>query len=140
MERKSPLPRITPLQNRALSGQYPPGSLFKIIVALAGLEEGVIDPDEEIICNGSYFLGDQKYRCWKKGGHGSVKLHRALRESCDVYFYKIGMRLGINKIAYYARKFGPWINYRLGHGGRERGVDSERGMENEAVRSSMAGG
>jgi penicillin-binding protein 2 len=95
-----------PLQNRALCGQYPPGSVFKIIVALAGLEEGVIDPEEEIVCNGVYTLGQHKYRCWKKYGHGKVNLHRALRESCDIYFYKIGKRLGVDRIARYAKKLG----------------------------------
>ncbi len=95
-----------PLQNRALCGQYPPGSVFKIIVALAGLEEGVIDPEEEIVCNGIYMLGQHKYRCWKRYGHGKVNIHRALRESCDIYFYKIGKRLGVDRIARYAKRFG----------------------------------
>ena len=95
-----------PLQNRALSGQYPPGSVFKIVVALAGLEEGIIDLEEEIVCNGIYFLGRRGYRCWKKYGHGKVRFHRALVESCDVYFYEIGRRLGIDKISKYAMKFG----------------------------------
>ncbi|MCP4681054.1 MAG: penicillin-binding protein 2, partial [Desulfobacterales bacterium] len=94
-----------PLQNRALAGQYPPGSLFKIIVALAGLEEGVIDQEEEIICNGQYRLGQRQYHCWKKHGHGEVNLHKALVQSCDIYFYKTGKRLGIEKIAQYANKF-----------------------------------
>ncbi|MFH1242763.1 MAG: penicillin-binding protein 2 [Pseudomonadota bacterium] len=94
------------LQNRALTGQYPPGSVFKIVVALAGLEEGVIDPAEELFCNGVYQLGLGKYHCWKKHGHGKVALHRALVESCDVYFYRIGKRLGVDKIASYARRLG----------------------------------
>ncbi len=98
--------RDFPLQNRAISGQYPPGSVFKIVVALAGLEEGVINPDEEIYCNGSYRLGNYTYRCWKKRGHGYISFHRALRESCDVYFYKLGKRLGIDNIARYAMKLG----------------------------------
>ncbi len=95
-----------PLQNRAISGQYPPGSVFKIVVALAGLEEGLIDPDEEIACPGYYTLGNRKYNCWKETGHGALKLHSALKESCDVYFYKIGNRLGIDTIAYYAKLCG----------------------------------
>jgi penicillin-binding protein 2 len=95
-----------PLQNRCLSGQYPPGSVFKIVVALAGLEEGVIDPEEEVLCNGVYYLGNRSYRCWRKQGHGRVSLHRALRESCDVYFYKMGQRLGVTRIAEYATRLG----------------------------------
>jgi penicillin-binding protein 2 len=94
------------LTNRVISGQYPPGSLFKIVVAVAGLEEGAIDPEEEITCPGSYTLGNRSYSCWQKSGHGNVTLHRALVESCDVYFYKIGKRLGVDTIAYYARMFG----------------------------------
>ncbi len=95
-----------PLQNRALSGQYPPGSIFKIVVALAGLEEGLVDPEEEVYCNGVFTLGRGVYHCWKKHGHGMVDLHRALVESCDVYFYKLGIKLGVDKIARYAKRFG----------------------------------
>jgi penicillin-binding protein 2 len=94
------------LQNRAISGQYPPGSVFKIVVALAGLEEGILDPEEEIFCNGSFRVGNRTYRCWRRGGHGRVDLHRALVESCDVYFYTLGKRLGVDKIASYARMLG----------------------------------
>jgi penicillin-binding protein 2 len=95
-----------PLQNRAIAGLYPPGSVFKIVVALAGLEEGVIDQKEEFFCAGQFPFGDRIYRCWKKEGHGFVDLHKALVESCDVYFYNIGLRLGVEKIAQYSIKFG----------------------------------
>ena len=95
-----------PLQNRGIAGQYPPGSVFKIVVALAGLEEGIIDPEEEIFCNGSYTLGTHTYRCWRKYGHGRISFHRALVESCDVYFYKLGRSLGVDKIAHYANMCG----------------------------------
>jgi len=95
-----------PLQNRAMTSQYPPGSVFKIVVALAGLEEGVISPEEEIFCNGTFSLGKGRYRCWKKYGHGKVNFHRALKESCDVYFYNVGRKLGVDKIAQYARRLG----------------------------------
>jgi len=95
-----------PLQNRVISGQYPPGSIFKIVVGLAGLEEGLVDPGEEVFCNGSYQLGAHTFRCWKRHGHGHVDFHRALRESCDVYFYKLGRRLGVDRIARYAVMFG----------------------------------
>ena len=95
-----------PLQNRATAGLYPPGSVFKIVVMLAGLEEGVIDPREEVFCDGQFPFGDRVYRCWKKDGHYFVDLHKALVESCDVYFYNLGLRLGVEKIAHYARLFG----------------------------------
>ncbi len=95
-----------PLQNKAIQGQYPPGSVFKIITAFAALEEGVVTPEETLKCRGIYRLGTQEYRCWRKGGHGIVRLRRALVESCDVYFYEVARRLGIEKIAHYAREFG----------------------------------
>jgi penicillin-binding protein 2 len=98
-----------PLQNRAISGQYPPGSTFKIIVALAALEEGIITPEEEIFCPGGYQVGNRYYRCWRKYGHGKVNLHRALVESCDTYFYKVGRELGIDRIFSNARMCGLGI-------------------------------
>ena len=95
-----------PLQNRTIVGQYPPGSVFKIVVALAGLEEGAIDPEEEVFCNGSYTLGTHTFQCWKKYGHGKVNFHKALVQSCDVYFYRLGRRLGVDTIARYATMLG----------------------------------
>jgi len=95
-----------PLENRAISGQYPPGSTYKIVVAAAGLAEGVITPDTTITCTGGYPFGNRTFRCWKKGGHGSVRLHRALVESCDVYFYEVGRRLGVDRLGKYAKMFG----------------------------------
>ncbi|TLN02625.1 penicillin-binding protein 2, partial [bacterium] len=94
-----------PLENKALKGQYPPGSTFKIITALAGLEEGLIDEKTTVFCSGSHKHGNRAFRCWNRKGHGSVDLKKALRESCDVYFYRLGEQLGVDKIALYARKF-----------------------------------
>jgi len=95
-----------PMSNKAVSGQYPPGSTYKLIVAAAALEEGIITPETRVFCNGSFTLGNRTYRCWKKGGHGSVNLHQALVGSCDVYFYTVGKMLGVDKIAEYAKRFG----------------------------------
>lgn len=95
-----------PMLNRALQSQYPPGSTFKIVTAIAALNEGVITPDTKVICTGGINYGKWQFGCWKKGGHGTVSLHRAIVESCDVYFYEAGKRLGIDKIAEYARKLG----------------------------------
>lgn len=97
---------FAPLSNKAISGQYPPGSTYKLIVAAAALEEGIIKPDTRIFCNGFFTLGNRTYRCWRKGGHGSVNLHQAMVGSCDVYFYTIGKMLGVDKIAQYATRFG----------------------------------
>ncbi len=97
---------LHPLQDRALQGQYPPGSTYKAITAIAGLEEQAITPQWTTYCSGSYRLGRRRYRCWKRAGHGEVSLHRALVESCDVYFYQVAQRVGIERLAYYARELG----------------------------------
>jgi len=94
-----------PIQDRAISGQYPPGSTYKVIVASAGLEEGLVDPEEKVFCPGSFRLGRRTYRCWKRGGHGWVDLHQAIVESCDVYFYQLGLQLGVDRLAFFARGF-----------------------------------
>jgi penicillin-binding protein 2 len=95
-----------PLHNRALQGQYPPGSIFKIITALAALAEGVITPHTTEFCPGFYVHGSRLYRDWKPGGHGRVDLRKALSQSCDVYFYRTGLELGIERLATYAHAFG----------------------------------
>ncbi len=95
-----------PMLNRVLQSQYPPGSVFKLIVAIAGLEEGVITPGYSVDCKGFISVGRWRFRCWKKSGHGLVNLRRAIVESCDVYFYEVGRLLGIDRIAKYARAFG----------------------------------
>ena len=95
-----------PMGNRAISGQYPPGSTYKLIVAAAALEEGLITPDTSFNCNGAFELGNRTYKCWQKHGHGRVNLHRAIVESCDVYFYNVGKLVGVDKLAEYARGFG----------------------------------
>lgn len=96
-----------PLLNKATQGLYPPGSTFKIITALAGLEEGLISTDKILVnCRGGINLGKWTFGCWKKEGHGNVNLKKALTESCDVYFYELGKILGIERIANYAKKLG----------------------------------
>jgi len=97
---------MKPLVNKPLQGVYAPGSTYKIVTALAGLSEGVITPDTVINCTGSLFFGNRHYGCWKHGGHGAVNLHRALTESCDVYFYTVGQRLGVDRLAQYAKSLG----------------------------------
>lgn len=95
-----------PLLNRALQSQYPPGSTFKIVTAIAGLEENAINEDSKVTCNGGLSYGRWSFGCWQKKGHGTLSLHRAIVESCDVYFYETGRKAGIDKIAYYARELG----------------------------------
>lgn len=95
-----------PLTHRAIHGQYPPGSTFKIVMAAAALAEGIINPFTSIHCGGGLQFGNHYFRCWKKGGHGSVGVHEALVQSCDTFFYQVGQRIGIDTIASYARAFG----------------------------------
>ena len=95
-----------PLQNRTIDGQYPPASTYKVVTAYAALAEKIIKPESTIFCPGHFRLGKRNYRCWKKMGHGDMNLHDALVQSCDVYFYKLGHRLGINNLAKYATKLG----------------------------------
>jgi penicillin-binding protein 2 len=95
-----------PMLNRAVQSQYPPGSTFKIIMATAAIEEGVITPETKVECRGGMTYGKWHFGCWRKQGHGVISLHRALVESCDVYFYEVGKRLGIEKIYDYASSFG----------------------------------
>jgi len=95
-----------PLQNRSIDGQYPPASTYKLVTAYAGLSEKIIKPEDTIFCPGHFRLGKRDYRCWKKSGHGKMNLHDALVQSCDVYFYTLGHRLGIDNLAKYATKLG----------------------------------
>ena len=97
---------LNPLVNKTLAGQYPPGSTFKMVVALAALDAGVIAPNRTIFCSGKVSLGSHDFHCWKRGGHGPMDMVDAIKHSCNVYFYEIGKRLGIDKIEKMARRFG----------------------------------
>jgi penicillin-binding protein 2 len=103
-----------PLQNRALGGQYPPGSTFKPVTALlATLHPEISKVDEMIYCEGKTRIGNRDFRCWKRTGHGPTNLKKAMRESCDVWFYHMAMRLGIDRIARMARELGLGQSYGL---------------------------
>lgn len=95
-----------PFMNKAIEGLYPPGSTFKIVVALAGLESGAINPKEKIFCPGHWDYGDRRYHCWEDGGHGKVDLYSALKHSCDIYFYQMALRIGIDAIKAMAVRLG----------------------------------
>lgn len=97
---------LHPLVNKLVQGQYPPASTYKAVTALAGLSEGIITPETTYYCPGHFRLGNRTYRCWKRGGHGQVDLKKAVAESCDVYFYQVGVKLGVDRIARYAQMFG----------------------------------
>ena len=97
---------LHPLTNRVIQGQYPPGSVFKLVSAVMAVEEGLVKPEQKTWCPGYFTLSGHTYRDWKRTGHGHVDLHRAIVESCDVYFYKIGQKSGIDLLAEYGRSFG----------------------------------
>jgi len=100
--------RAYPLLNRAIQSAYPPGSTYKVVTSLAGLEEQAIDPTTHMpaSCGGGYQFGNRYYKCWNHKGHGSLALTAALAQSCDVYYYQLGLRLGVDKLATWAQKIG----------------------------------
>jgi len=113
--------RDNPLENRALRGQYPPGSTFKVVTALAGLETGVITPRERMSCPGGYFFGRRAFRCWKRHGSG-INLHEAIKQSCDVYFYETVKRVGIDRLAVISRALGLGQIFDFGLSGQKQGI------------------
>lgn len=104
----------SPLLNRATQGLYAPGSVFKMVPSVAALNEGIINEEEYVYCPGYYKSGNSKFRCWKRGGHGSMNLRSALVHSCDVYFYKIAEMMGISNLNKYMKAFGYGIKTDLG--------------------------
>ncbi|MCW5891274.1 MAG: penicillin-binding protein 2 [bacterium] len=97
---------LRPLNDRAVQGQYPPGSTFKVAVAAGILERNLVSGRGGVHCSGGVPFGNHYFRCWRRGGHGGVGIHEAIVQSCDVFFYQFGQRLGVDGIAEYARKFG----------------------------------
>jgi penicillin-binding protein 2 len=108
---------LHPMQNRVIQSVYPPGSIFKHVVAGAGLHYGMVDPNETVFCPGFVKLGRRIFRCWRRGGHGKVDMNRALVESCDVYFYKLGKKLTVDRMSDFAKAvgFGEKTGIRLPH-------------------------
>ena len=98
--------RDKPMTNKAISGLYPPGSTIKTIVALSALENDVASPDLKVRCDGYIDFYEEKFHCWKKKGHGLINMRNAIKKSCDVYFYEIARRLGVDRLAVTAKKFG----------------------------------
>ncbi|MDP9127650.1 MAG: penicillin-binding protein 2, partial [Pseudomonadota bacterium] len=96
----------SPLLNKVISGVYSPGSTIKPVIAMAGLEADMLNPEAKTYCPGFFDLGDYRFHCWKHGGHGHVNLHQAVAGSCDTYFYDLGHRIGIDRIQTMARRFG----------------------------------
>ncbi|HEX6858604.1 MAG TPA: penicillin-binding protein 2 [Caulobacteraceae bacterium] len=119
-----------PLLDKALSGTYPPGSTFKPMTAMAALEAGV-NPEERIVCTGGWWFGGRTFHCWRKGGHGPQTMRDALKNSCDVYFYQMALRIGPDIIAKTARAFGLGQIFDIGIDGQRRGVVPDRAWKKE---------
>ena len=111
-----------PLLNRAFTGFYPPGSVFKPIPTLLGLKKNIIDENSEVICTGSTSLADRNYYCWKKGGHGRVNLKKAIKESCDCYFYELAKKINIDDLSDLATSLGLNITYNIGLSNAQKGL------------------
>jgi penicillin-binding protein 2 len=111
-----------PMFDKAIQGEYPPASTYKIVSAIAGLEEGVFDANQTVYCPGKYKFGNRYYGCWKEHGHGSLNMIDAISESCDVYFYHLSRRIGVDRLAEYARACGL---------GAKTGIDM--GMESSGL-------
>ena len=97
---------LKPMTNRVVQGEYAPASTYKIVTAIAGLEEGIIDENTTFTCPGYYKFKGREYRCWKKAGHGTIRVVNALAESCDVFFYNVGQQVGVDRLAWYAKACG----------------------------------
>jgi penicillin-binding protein 2 len=95
-----------PLTNRVIAGAYPPGSTFKLVDSIAGLEERTLTPETSYFCPGGLYYGNREYHCWRKQGHGTISVHRAIVSSCDVFFYQVGIHLGIDRLARWAHLLG----------------------------------
>lgn len=129
-----------PLTNKVIAGHYAPGSTFKMVVALAALEAGIINSRTPVFCPGHMALGGHRFHCWKKGGHGSVDVLGALRHSCDVYFYEVARRLGIDRIAETARRFGMGSRLDLEIPGERPGLMPDRAWKLASLGKSWTQG
>lgn len=110
-----------PLLDKAIYGTFPPGSTFKMITALALLDAG-INPAERVVCTGGYRYGNRTFRCWRRGGHGAMDMHNAIKNSCDTYFYHLCNRAGVDRIARVAEDLGFGQTYEIGIAGQSRGT------------------
>ena len=129
-----------PLMNKAISGQYPPGSTFKMIVGLAALEAKIITPSSTVFCPGHFMLGDHKFNCWKEGGHGTVNYRDAIAQSCDTFFYTIAQKLGIDKYAAMAKRFGLGDTHDLGLTGEKAGIVPDPEWKMKRYKQRWTGG
>lgn len=126
-----------PLLNKPVGGTYPPASTFKLLTTIAAQEHGIA-PDTRVFCNGSYRYGGRTFTCWKKGGHGSLDMAGAIKQSCDVYFWHMATQLDIDLIAEVAKRYGLGQTFDLGIGAEEDGVVPSRAWKRAYYRNDPA--
>ena len=131
---------LSPLTNRSIQGLYSPGSTFKMIVALAGLKHKVINYSKTQFCDGKIEFGDRLYHCWNKKGHGSMNIENAIKESCDVFFYELSKKIGIEKIAQMAKEFGLGEKYQIGFENEKQGIVPTKKWKREKLKESWYAG
>lgn len=130
----------TPLTDKAISGQYSPGSTFKIVVSLAALEAGIIDTQTTSYCSGKMKLGNHLFHCWRHSGHGKQNVIDAIKNSCDIFFYETALKLGIEKIAEMSRRLGLGATYELGLENQKEGVIPDQKWKKEKLKSTWQQG
>jgi penicillin-binding protein 2 len=129
-----------PLINKAIAGQYPPGSTFKMIVAMAALEMGLMTTEDTVYCPGHYTLGNHTFHCWRRWGHGHVGMVEALKQSCDVYFYDVAHQVGVDKIAEMAERFGFGAVTDIELTGERAGLVPTKAWKESVIGESWLGG
>ena len=129
-----------PLENKAIQAEYPPASTYKILTAIAGLEEGVIDENSTYYCPGFYKYGNRIYRCWRRGGHGEENVVDALKRSCDVFFYQVGEALGVDRLAWYAKACGLGAPTGIQLDGESKGLIPTAAWKRKRLGVSWQGG
>jgi penicillin-binding protein 2 len=129
-----------PMNNKVIVGQYPPGSTFKMVTALAAMEAGVVDENFFVSCPGFMDMGSHRFHCWKKEGHGSVNVFMALAQSCDTFFYKVANQVGIDKIADMARRLGMGKPVGIGLLEEKPGLIPDKAWKKKELGASWQGG
>ena len=131
---------LSPLTNRSVQGLYSPGSTFKMIVALAALKYNLINHNDHFTCKGKIEFGDRLYHCWKTKGHGRINLENAIVQSCDVYFYELSKKIGIEKIAELAEEFGLGKKYNIGFDNEKEGIVPSKKWKKENLQENWYAG
>ena len=131
---------LSPLTNRSIQGLYAPGSTFKMIVAIAALKDGLIDKNDKVFCEGKIEFGDRFFHCWKTKGHGNMDIVSAIQESCDVFFYNLSIKVGIDRIAEVAKDFGLGQTYNVKLLNQKEGIIPNKKWKKNTYKKSWYGG